>query len=203
MSKIKAEAVAQVKSNYKDGVCRAERVVLAVIKPHGGDLTKGYTFALQTKKHLQLLGEIALARSVNKLAKDKPSKVEKISVKSLDYAEVLATGYAFCRSNNYVPCKAINEYGAGAQKLVKARDIIKSRMAALNASKAKAEAALIEAATSGKRADLKKAASEASEASKAAKEYEEKTFRPAMKKYREEVAKAVAVLAAMEALRKE
>lgn len=186
---------------------RAERTVLAIIRPHTGDLTRGYSFAIQTKKHLQLIGEIALARKFNGLKADQTAPVEKICVKSLDFAEVLATGLEFCRTNGFVPCRSIALLGEGAMKLVKAKKIVTDKWADLNAAVAEANAALIAVATTAggdsksRRERLNGAAAKASAAVKARDAFKD-TYTTEMKKYRTAVNRAVGTVGGFADLRK-
>lgn len=199
------------RKRVKKAATSTNRQRLIIIKPLSGDFTKGFTFAIQGKKHMELVGEISLGALLNsgKLGayekdgtfKYKPTKLEKASVRALDFPHVLAAGVRVAREMNLEPCSAIARFGDGAAKTCKVYDDACERLSTLRKNESDALAEVLKLVTKAGTADGKKKFKSAqaahAEAAAARKVYEEGDFKNIRDDYR---AKARASLALVQML---
>lgn len=199
------------RKRVKKSTTSTNRKRLIIIKPLSGDFTKGYTFAIQGKKHMELIGEISLGSLLNsgKLGtyekdgtfKYKPTKLEKASVRALDFPHVLASGVRVAREMNLEPCSAIARFGDGAAKTCKVYDDACERLATLRKTEADALAEVLKlvtkAGTSEGKKKFKRAQADHAEAAAMRKTYEEGDFKRIKDDYK---AKARASLALVQIL---
>lgn len=185
------------KTNETTKSTSTQRKRLVIIKPNTGDYRKGFTFALQTKDNLTLLGEVELAAWMNSGKKGGKAKAENelfsAAVRNLDFPHILMEGSRLAQLLNLEPCSAITKFGAGAAELCRPYDIAREKMSELRAKVSPAAAAVFAAIKGGKMKDIKASQVAHAAAIKGVTDYEEE-YKKIVKNYNRKALQALALI---------